>query len=75
MWLFILGLFVGATLGAFGMAIIAAGKRGDYFSSSSARLRSDRYSGGLQFSSRKNVHDRHLMDHGGFTSGNYYGKD
>jgi len=75
MWTFIIGLLVGATLGAVGMGILAAGKRGDYLSNSSSRLRSDRYSGGLQFSSRKNVHDRHLMDHGGFTSGNYYGKD
>ena len=75
MWLFLGGLLIGATLGAVGMGILAAGKRGDYLSNSSSRLRSDRYSGGLQFSSRKNVHDRHLMDCGGFTSGNYYGKD
>jgi len=52
MWLFLVGLLVGATLGAFGMAIIAARKRGDYFSNSSARLRSDHYSGGWESQSQ-----------------------
>ena len=47
MWFFILGLFLGATLGALGMGILAAGKRADEFISS-AQLRSDRYSGGVQ---------------------------
>ena len=48
MWTFIIGLLVGATLGALGMGILVAGKKRDYLSSSSARLRSDRYSGGWE---------------------------
>ena len=46
LWFF-LGLFVGATLGALGMGILAGGKRREDLISSS-RLRSDRYSGGVQ---------------------------
>jgi len=49
---FLIGLLVGATLGAVGMGILAAGKKKDYSSNSSTRLRSDRYSGGWESQSR-----------------------